>query len=307
MAELTPPTKKTLIVISGPTAVGKTRLSIQLAKHFKCPILSYDSRQFYHEMTIGTAKPSVEELAQAEHHFINSRSIKELYTAGMYEQDAVSLLHELFKTHDYCIAVGGSGLYIDALCYGIDDIPSDPGIRKKLADRWKNEGLEALQEEVRKIDPDYYESADMKNPRRVMRALEVYEITGKTYTSYRTRPQKERNFNSIRIGLEMEQEKLYKRVDHRVDQMIQKGLLEEVKNLLPHKHLKALKTVGYRELIDYFEEKTDLNTAVELVKRNSRRFARKQYTWFRKNKAIKWFQSTDEEAVINYLESIKSK
>lgn len=295
--------QKYLIVIAGPTAVGKTSLSIKLAQHFNCPILSYDSRQFYNEMTIGTAKPNLTELNQAEHHFINCRSIEEVYTAGMFENDAIALLNEVYKNHDYCVAVGGSGLYIDALVYGIDDIPSDEKIREKLYNRWQNHGLEVLQQEVEKIDPVYYSSADMKNPRRVMRALEVFEITGKPYSSLRSGPNKERAFNTIWVGLEMDLEELYSRINERVDEMIHNGLEEEVKNLIPLKHLKALKTVGYREFIDYFEGKQDIDSTIELIKRNTRRYARKQYTWFRRNEDIKWFDPIPVEPIAAYVQS----
>ena len=301
MAELK--ADKHLIIIAGPTAVGKTSLSTQLAKYYDCPIISYDSRQFYKEMTIGTAKPSHEELSQAEHHFINSRSIKDIYTSGMFEQDAIALLNEIYKKHDYCIAVGGSGLYIDALCYGIDDIPASEELRKQLFERWQNEGLEVLQNEVKLIDPEYFKKADMQNPRRVLRALEVYQLTGKTYTSYRTAPKKERIFNPIWIGLEMELEPLYKRINRRVDDMITNGLVEEVRSLLAFKEQKALKTVGYQEFFDYFDGLENIEKTIELIKRNSRRYAKKQFTWFRKKEEINWFQPKAFESIIVNIQS----
>jgi tRNA dimethylallyltransferase len=301
MAELD--SKKTLIVIAGPTAVGKTSLSIELANHFNCPILSFDSRQFYKELSIGTAKPTGKELSQAEHHFIKSRSIDELYTAGMYEQDANERLEELFKKTDYCIAVGGSGLYINALCYGIDDIPSDDKLREKLKNRWQKEGLEVLQKELQAVDPEYYTLGDMKNPRRVMRALEVHHLTGKTYTSYRTATQKERQYNIIWLGLEMDLQELYDRINLRVDKMIDDGLFQEVEGLIPFKDKKALKTVGYVEVLEYFEGIHDKETAVSLIKRNSRRYAKRQFTWFRRNSDIKWFVPTDIENILIYIDS----
>ena len=294
--------QKHLIIIAGPTAIGKTALSIKIAQKYNCPIISFDSRQFYNEMSIGTAKPSKVELAQAEHHFINSRSITELYTAGMFENDAISQLDLIFKEHDICVAVGGSGLYIDALCDGIDDIPADKEIREKLQKRWKEEGLESLQEEVKENDPEFYEAGDMKNPRRVIRALEVFKATGKTYSSFRTNPKKQRSFNTIWIGLEIDLQKLYDRINLRVDQMMENGLLQEVKSLIDKSDLKALKTVGYRELIDYFSGEHDLETAVELIKRNSRRYAKKQFTWFQKRKEIYWINPADETAIYQYLD-----
>ena len=299
MAELT----KTLIVLVGPTAVGKTSLSIELAQKFNCPIMSTDSRQFYNEMSIGTAKPTVEEMKNVPHHFINSRSITELYTAGMFEEDAINKLEEIFQTRDYCVAVGGSGLYINALCYGIDDIPKDEIIRQNLYDRWQNEGLEKLKEELIEIDPEFYHESDMNNPRRVMRALEVYQITGQKYSKLRTKPKKKRPFNMIWIGLEMDMEKLYARINNRVDKMLVEGLLEEVKSLYKYKDLKALRSVGYQELINFLDGNISLEEAVELIKRNSRRFAKKQFTWFRKNEQIKWFKPDQKEAIFQYVES----
>ena len=296
---------KKLIVIAGPTAIGKTALSIKLAQHYSCPILSFDSRQFYTEMTIGTAKPSEKELTKTEHHFINSRSIHNLYTAGMFETDAIHQLNEIYKTNDICIAVGGSGLYINGLCYGIDNIPSDEKIREKLKNRWLKEGLIVLQEEVKKIDPEYYQIADIQNPRRIMRALEVYEISGKTYTSFRSKKKKERNFNSIWIGLKGEMEPLYERINQRVDEMLLEGLVEEVKTLLPFKELKALNTVGYTELFEYLEGHCDLEEAIRLIKRNSRRYAKRQLTWFRKNSDINWFNPTDFEKISQHIEANK--
>jgi tRNA dimethylallyltransferase len=301
MAEL----KKTLIVLVGPTAVGKTSLSIELAQELDCPIISTDSRQFYKEMTIGTAKPTAEELNQAEHHFINSRSIHDRYTAGMFEADAISTLNKIFQNHDVCIAVGGSGLYINALCYGIDDIPASDEVREVLHKRWKTEGLESLQEEVKQIDPEFYENSDMQNPRRVMRALEVYILTGKKYSSYRKNQNKKRPFNCIWLGLEMDTEVLYERINQRVDKMVENGLIEEVRSLLPHKDLKSMKTVGYQEIVDFLEHKTTKEQAIELVKRNSRRFAKKQFTWFRKNEEVRWFKPGQNAQILDYIQANK--
>lgn len=300
MAELKP----TLIVIVGPTAVGKTKLSIEIAKRYSCPIISADSRQFYREMTVGTAKPSQEELNQAEHYFINSRSITQPYAAGMFEEDAIQKLEDIYAENDYCVAVGGSGLYINALCYGIDDIPSDEIIRKNLFDRWQKEGIEPLQQDLQAIDPEFYAESDMMNPRRVMRGLEVYQITGQKYSELRTKPKKERKFRIVWIGLEMELDLLYNRINERVDEMMENGLLDEVRSLYPYKTEKAMKSVGYQELIEHLDSNSSLEEAIELIKRNSRRFAKKQFTWFRKNKDVKWFQKDQDQAIVQYIERI---
>ena len=293
--------EKTLIIIAGPTAVGKTALSIQLAQHFNCPIISFDSRQFYDEMAIGTAKPTPEELAQAEHHFIGNLSIEDKYTAGMYEQEALAKLTELFKSNDYCIAVGGSGLYIDALAFGIDDIPADEAIRIKLQNRWETEGLEALQKEVLAIDPDFYHESDMMNPRRVVRALEVYEITGKRYSELRKRSPKSRNFKMFWVGLNLEREELFERINKRVDIMMNEGLEAEVKALYPKRDRKALKTVGYRELFSFLDGEHSKERAVELIKRNTRQYAKRQITWFKKNELVNWFRPEDGSKIIEEI------
>ncbi len=298
--------QKTLIVIAGPTAVGKTSLSIDLAQHYHCPIISFDSRQFYREMSIGTAKPNAEELSQAEHHFINSHTIKERYTAGMYETEALAKLDELFQTHDICIAVGGSGLYINALCYGIDDIPADDKIRAELKDQWEREGLEVLQEEVLKVDPEFYHASDMKNPRRVMRALEVYKITGLPYSSFRNNKPKTRPFQSYWIGLNSDIQELYERINQRVDVMVDEGLIEEVEGLFPQRECKALKTVGYQELFDFFEGNIDQEKAIELIKRNSRHYAKRQITWFKKNQDVNWFTLDEKEKMLEKINEIIS-
>jgi tRNA dimethylallyltransferase len=299
-------TSKTLVVIAGPTAVGKTNLSLKLAKEYECPIISFDSRQFYKELNLGTAKPTSEELSSAEHHFINSRSIHDFYTSGMYENDAIKKLDELFLDTNIVIAVGGSGLYINGLCYGIDDIPSDLESREQIKQRWQEEGLEVLQKELAEKDPEYYEIADVKNPRRVMRALEVIEISGKTYTSFRTKTKKKRNFKTIWIGLEQDVETLYVRINLRVDQMMENGLADEVNELKELLHLKSLRTVGYQEFEGFFKGNIDLEKVVELIKRNSRRYAKRQLLWFRKNEEVKWFKPGNSKKVIEYIDSIKS-
>lgn len=303
MAELT--SNKKLIVIVGPTAVGKTSLSIELAKKLDCPILSFDSRQFYQETSIGTAKPSQEELEQAEHHFISCRSIEDEYTAGMFETDAIQRLNDIYSKHDICVAVGGSGLYANALCYGIDDIPSDKILRDELEVEWKNQGLTALQEELKEVDPEYYATADIQNPRRVMRAIEVFRLSGKPYSHFRKSTHKERSFDFVLVGLEDETETLYQRINQRVDLMLDNGLIEEAKSVYPKRHLKALKTVGYQELFSWLDEEISQEKAIELIKRNSRRYARKQMSWFKRNKDIKWFNVNSNKEIIQYLQSIK--
>jgi tRNA dimethylallyltransferase len=301
MAVVNSDRKKLLVIIAGPTAVGKTAFAIELATHFNIPIISFDSRQFYREMEIGTAKPSALELEQAEHHFINTLSIHDRYTSGLFETDALNKLNELYQNHEIVIAVGGSGLYINALCYGIDDIPTDESVRQKLIERWQNEGLEKLQQEVLEIDPEFYTSSDMQNPRRVIRALEVFEVSGKPYSYYRKNQNKERFFETLWIGLDLEREVLFDRINNRVDQMLQHGLVEEVKELNKFKGLKALKTVGYQEFFDYLEGKHTFERAVELVKRNSRVFAKKQLVWFKRNAEITWLNSQNIDQAIELI------
>lgn len=292
---------KKLIIIAGPTAVGKTALSIQLANQFRCPILSFDSRQFYAEMSIGTAKPSREELDAAEHHFIGNLSIHDRYTAGMFEREALSLLSRIYQKNDFCIAVGGSGLYIDALTFGIDDIPADEKVRLHFHERWSKEGLEQLSQELQQIDPDYYAIADLQNPRRVIRALEVHKITGQTYTDLRKKTPKKRPFTAHWIGLNLEREALFERINTRVDQMLSQGLLHEVESLLPLQELKALKTVGYSELFDYLNGEIDLERAIELIKRNTRQYAKRQITWFKKNELVHWYEPNELEKIIEEI------
>jgi len=295
---------KTLIVITGPTAIGKTTAAIQLAQHFNTVIISADSRQFYREMSIGTAKPTPEELAMAKHYFVNSHSITESFTVADFEKQALQLLGELFKTRNIVILVGGSGLYIKAVCEGFDDIPSaEPEIREKLNREFEEFGIANLQEKLKKADPEYYAQVDIHNPQRVIRALEVFESTGKPFSSYLLSNINKRPFNIIKIGLDMPREILYERINRRVDDMVQQGLVDEVKTLLPYRHLNALNTVGYSELFDYFDGKTDLYQAIQSIKQNTRRFAKRQLTWFRKDKEIHWFEANSllPEKVISFL------
>lgn len=298
---------KTLIVIVGPTAVGKTRLSVEIAKRYQCPVISCDSRQFYREMSIGTAKPTLAEQDNVPHYFIDSLSIHDKYTAGIFEAEALSKLEEIFRQHDYCVVVGGSGLYINALCYGIDDIPSDPKIRSQLQQEWKEKGLEHLLEELSLCDPEYYKIADLNNPRRVLRALEVFRQTGKPYSSFRNNAPKKRPFSTIWIGLETSNEILFEKINQRVDEMLETGLLDEVKNLHKFEGLKALRTVGYQEFFSYLNGEIDFERALLLVKKNSRNYARKQLTWFRKNKEINWFGPDDLELIVEKINSKKQE
>jgi len=288
------PSSKKLIVIAGPTAVGKTAAAIKLAQLLKTEIISADSRQFYREMSIGTAKPDASELAQAKHHFIDSHSITENFTVGDFEKQALQLLDELFKAHDQIIMVGGSGLFIQAVTQGFDDLPTaNAEIRKNLNREFAEKGIEYLQAKLEEADLDYYNQVDLNNPQRLIRALEVFEATGKPFSSYRRAAINTRAFESIKIVLNLPREELYDRINRRVDIMVRQGLVEEVRSLLPSRYLNALNTVGYSELFDYFDGKTDLQTAIDLIKQNTRRFAKRQLTWFRKDKEMKWMMADD--------------
>lgn len=296
--------KKWLIVICGPTASGKTAISIQLARKLNSEIISTDSRQFYKELKIGSAPPSDEELAQVQHHFIADRALTDDFSAGQYEEEALERLEELFIKYDVVFAVGGSGLYINALCDGLDEFPEiDSSIREDLQDQLEQNGLEVLCSQLQKLDPEYYEQVDKQNPQRVIRALEVCIGTGEKYSSFRVGEKKERPFEVIKIGIGMLREQLYDRINLRVDMMIEAGLLDEVRGLVHLKHKNALQTVGYKELFEYFEGKTSLEEAIELIRRNTRRFAKRQMTWFRRDDAIKWFQPNELEGIAAYIES----
>ena len=280
---------KTLIVIAGPTASGKTAAAIRLAQHFNTVILSADSRQFYREMSVGTAKPDTEELAAVQHYFINSHSIQQRFSVGDFEKQALALLDELFRVHEVVVLVGGSGLYIKALCEGFDDIPqADEGIREQLNKELEQTGITALQDELKTVDPVYYDEVDIDNPQRIIRALEVFRSTGEPFSSYRKAAISERPFECIKIALDLPRDVLYDRINTRVDTMVSQGLIDEARALLPFRHLNALNTVGYTELFDHFDGKTDLAMAISLIKQNTRRFAKRQLTWFRKDKDILW-------------------
>ena len=285
----------TLWVILGPTAIGKTALGIQLAQKLNTEIISCDSRQFFKEMRIGTAVPSTEELESVQHHFIQHISIHQDYSVGSFEKESLKKLEELFQTKQHAILVGGSGLYIDAVCKGFDNFPDiKPNLREKIRTNYNNKGLAWLQQEVQKHDPKYYQIVDTQNVHRLLRCLEVCLQSRKTFTSFRQQNTKTRAFNIKYIGLQMPREKLYLRINQRVESMMQVGLLEEAKALLPHKHLNALQTVGYRELFAHLDGEHTLERAVELIKQNTRRFAKRQLTWLKKYENTKWFDSAEE-------------
>ena len=299
--------EKTLIVITGPTAVGKTALCLDVAKHFHIPIINADSRQIFRELKIGTAPPTEAQMQQVHHDFVGILGLDDYYSASLFEQQVLELLGRQFLSSDYALMAGGSMMYIDAVCDGIDDIPTiDDQTRTTMKQRLADEGLEALCEELRQRDPEYYEIVDRQNPRRVVHALEICLMTGKTYTSFRKREKRQRPFGIIKIGLNRPREELYDRINRRVDQMIADGLLEEAKALYPKRHLNALNTVGYKELFDYIDGRWPLEEAVERIKGNTRRYARKQLTWFKKDESIRWFHPDETETIIKYICGKKS-
>ena len=295
---------KRLLVVVGPTGSGKTDLSIRLALHYGVPILSTDSRQVYRGMPIGTAQPSADQLQAVEHHFIASRDLTDNLNCGEYEVQALVRLEELFADHDWVVAVGGSGLYVRALCEGMDDLPqADEPLRRELERRLAEEGLGALAEELRELDPEYCRTADLNNPARVMRALEVCLQTHMPYSRQRTGERRPRPFEIVKIGIDLPRDVLYDRINRRVDRMLADGLEAEARALYPYRELNALKTVGYREFFDYFDGRIGYDEAVELIKRNSRRYAKRQLTWFRRDSEIRWFAPDDDAAIIAYVGS----
>lgn len=295
-----------LITVIGATAIGKTALSIQLAQYFNTEIISCDSRQFFREMSIGTAVPSAEELAAVSHHFIQNKSIFDNYSVGQFEKDALKKLDELFSKNNIVVMVGGSGLYTNAVLEGFDDFPEvDPEIRKKLNKQIENGGLEILQNQLKDLDPESYQTIEIENPHRLIRALEICIGTGKPYSSFKNKDKTKRNFIPVKIGLTADREIMYNRINQRVDLMLQEGLLEEAKKLYPHKQLNALKTVGYRELFDYFEGKSTLEFAIEEIKKNTRRFAKRQVTWNKKDESIHWFDfKTAPSEIIKKIDTL---
>lgn len=293
---------KKLIVITGPTAVGKTDLCMQIAQRLGIPIINADSRQLFRELKIGTASPTDEQLQRVRHYFVGTLSIGDYYSASMYEQEVTDLLKELFKDSDYALLSGGSMMYIDAVCNGIDDIPTvDDVTRATMKRRLAEEGLEALVAELKQLDPEHYEVVDRQNPRRVVHALEICHMTGKTYTSFRKAVKRQHPFSIVKIGLNREREELYHRINLRVDLMMKEGLLEEANSMLPYRTENALNTVGYKELFNYFDGVWNLDEAVERIKGNTRRYARKQLTWFKRDEQMRWFHPDNQESIMNYI------
>lgn len=296
--------KDTLIVLIGPTGVGKTDLSINIAEKYNSPIISADSRQLYSELKIGTAAPSEEYLKRIKHYFVGTLKLTDYYSAAQYESDVMKLLDELFKTHDTILLTGGSMMYIDAICKGIDDIPTvDNETREMMMEKYENEGLEKLCAELKLLDPEYYSIVDLKNPKRVIHALEICYMTGKTYTSFRTGNKKQRPFNIIKIGLCRDRNELYERINKRVDIMINDGLIDEVKSVYQYKNLNSLNTVGYKEIIQYLDGNWTLEFAIDKIKQNSRIYSRKQMTWFKRDSEINWFHPDSENEIFRFIEN----
>lgn len=292
----------TLVVLLGPTGVGKTAISMKLAELFACPIVSSDSRQLYRELKIGTAAPSPQQLEQVQHYFIGTHSIFDLYSAGQYELDAIQLLNELFVKHNVVLLVGGSMMYIDSICNGIDDIPTvDPATRQHWLDVYAEKGADFILRELKRLDPVHYEEVDLKNHKRVLHALEICSITGKPFSDIRTGTKKERPFNIIKIGLNRERDELYERINLRVDEMMEEGLLEEASQFYPYKRLNTLNTVGYKELYAYMDGEWTLDFAVNMIRQDSRRYAKKQLSWFNRDKEINWFHPDQEQRIIDFL------
>jgi tRNA dimethylallyltransferase len=293
---------KYLIILVGPTAIGKTDLAVRLAKLFSTKIINADSRQIYREMNIGTAVPSEEQQVAVKHFFINHKSIHDYYNASRFEIEAIELLNRLFINLDTIVMTGGSGMYIDAVCNGIDDIPTvDPVIRDEINHEYKAHGLEHIRSALLEVDPDYYKKVDLNNPKRIMKALEIAKMTGRSYSSFLTGKLKPRNFSPLKIGLDLPRNELHDRINTRVDSMISQGLLQEAESLYPFRQLNALNTVGYKELFDYYEGKCSLAESIESIKGHTRQYARRQLTWFRKDKDIQWFRPDEIDSVIRYI------
>jgi tRNA dimethylallyltransferase len=296
--------KNFLIVILGPTGVGKSEISIEIASHFNTEIISADSRQFYTEMKIGTAVPSEDQLKKIRHHFIRFLSVKDYFSASLFERAVMELLTSLLKENNIAVMTGGSGMYIDAVCNGIDDIPDiDPRARDKYNEKFKREGIESLREDLKLLDPDYYARVDLRNHKRIIRALEIYDTTGRRYSEFLTNKRAERDFNILKIGIKREREYLYERINSRVEEMIKNGLEDEARRLFDLRNLNPLKSVGYREFFDFFEGKVSKEKAIELIKRNSRRYAKRQMTWWSRDKEIVWFSPDKVQDIIFYIEN----
>lgn len=296
---------KTLLVLIGPTGVGKTELSLRLAEHFSTCIISADSRQLYANLKIGTAAPTAEQLRRVKHYFVGTLSLTDYYSAAQYESEVMNRLEKEFKKHDTVVLTGGSMMYVDAVCKGIDDIPTvDNETRQLMLKKYEEQGLEELCAELRVMDPEYYKIVDLKNPKRVIHALEICYMTGKTYTSFRTQQKKERPFRIIKIGLTREREELYERINRRVLQMIDDGLVEEAQRVLPHRLLNSLNTVGYKEIFNYLDGKWSMDFAIEKIQQNTRIYSRKQMTWFRRDTEIRWFHPNQESEILEYIHSL---
>ena len=298
------PESKSLIVIVGPTGIGKTDLSIDIANDLKTEIISCDSRQIYSELKIGTAVPTENQLKRIKHHFIGAKSIYDYYNASMFEVEVLDLLNSLFLNYQNVVMTGGSGLYIDAVCNGIDDLPTiDQELRTELIQRLNNEGIESLRMQLKMLDPDYYKQADIKNPKRILKALEVTLQTGKPYSTFLTNPKRKRDFKILKIGLQRDRDDLYNRINLRVDQMLHDGLIEEAKLFYKDKHLNSLNTVGYKELFDCFDGTITLEKAIELIKRNSRHYAKRQISWFGRDKEIHWFHPDKKNEILEFIKN----
>lgn len=296
--------KPVLIVLIGPTGVGKTELSLSIAEHYHTSIISSDSRQLYKDLKIGTAAPTPAQLARVPHYFVGTLELTDYYSAAQYETEVLKKLDELFQAHPVVVMTGGSMMYVDAVCKGIDDIPTvDKDTRELMIHRYETEGLDRLCAELRVLDPEYYRIVDLKNPKRVIHALEICYMTGKTYTSFRTRTQKERPFRIVKVGLTREREELYQRINQRVDEMMKEGLLEEAKRVYPYRQLNSLNTVGYKEIFKYLDGEWDLPFAIEKIKQNSRIYSRKQMTWFKRDTEITWFHPEQKAEVLQFLDS----
>lgn len=295
--------KNILIVLLGPTGVGKTDISIDLATRFSCEIISADSRQFFREMRIGTAVPTDIQLNTVNHHFLQFLSVKDYYSSSLFEKDVLALLPKLFLKNNIALMTGGSGMYIDAVCYGIDDIPDvDPFVREKYISKYKEEGIESLRAALKLLDPEHYARVDLKNYKRIIRALEICETAGRPYSSFLKKQKRERDFRIILIGLERNREDLYSRINQRVDEMVKSGLEQEARQLYDFRNLNAMNSVGYREFFDFFDGNITREKAIELIKRNSRRYAKRQMTWWGKNEEIKWFSPEKVDEIIEFIE-----
>jgi len=296
--------RNTLVVLPGPTGVGKTDFSIELALRLGCSIISCDSRQCYREMKIGTAAPDDEQLSKVKHHFIGFLSVTDYYSVSLFERDVIALLPSLFAENPVAVMTGGSMLYMDAVCRGMDDIPdTDPAVRQKYLDMYRTEGISGLRLALKMLDPEYYSRVDLRNPRRLMRALEITESTGRPFSAYLTSTARERDFRIIRAGLTRERGELYRRIEFRVEEMLRRGLEEEAASLISFRGLNALNTVGYREMFSYFDGAITREQAVALIGRNTRRYARKQLTWWNRDSEINWFDASDSSGIISWIES----